>query len=349
MTDKDLEPRFKAFLDQYWPLPSVNTILTDNDIKAFKRQVWYCSASGLFIPELQKYNVYPIILTYKQSELLCSKFYQQGYTNYRVYKTGHAFLDIHIIGMLFDYFINSYYSPKPTIEDMMKYINKLPDYENNPFVNTNNVLDMYKLVTNFSTGTIYVRDTVIPKKAIKYIGSEFRDGDVVDTSGYRGTGLFIKDGNEFIPVDRREYYPIWPLKFLRHKGYIHYLKNSFCQYFDELKFENGISFYPYLGFGPTNLENHNDDKNFDTKNYIRFNDGKVQYNHDMQWLILTLNDTGFYDVPYPFANVGQANALMKTDLLNSIKFRANISDHDYLVFSKTLYIYDSNDSADLNV
>jgi len=305
-----------------------------------KRQVWYCNCSGNFIPELQRFNAYPVTLNYKSNGLLCAEYYQKGYTKYRVYKTGQAFLDIHIIGMLFDYFENSYYSPKPTQEDLIKCIESLAG--DSPFGNVVSRLDMYKKVNKFSVGTVYLRD-VVPKNILRYIISECQEGDVIDTDGYRGIGLYIKDGDSFKKVNRHEYYPIWPLKFLKQRGYMHYLKNTPCTYYDELLFENGISYNQYHSPERFSDSKKGADDKLNPNMYIKRENDVVKYYNGDNWISLTMDDDGFYNVLYPFANADQPNSLMKTDLRKEIKFRAKISDHDYLIFSDQIYISDKND------
>ena len=333
-----METKFKAFLDKIWPLPDVKDPPTAMEMIEFRRQVWFCNCSGNFIPELQRFNGYPVTLEYKSNGLRCAEYYKKGYTRYRVYKSGQAFLDIHIIGMLFDYVENPNISPKPTQEELLKCIERLSG--DAPFGKVADRMDMYKVVKKFSTGTVHLRDA-LPKDILRYIASECQDGNVIDTYGYRGLGLYIKDGDRFKKVQRHEYYPIWPLKFLKRRGYRYYLKNSPCTDYDELLFENGVTHFPYGYFGYSEAET-----NFNKLGhsmYVKREGDVVRYHNEGEWISLTMDDDGFYNVPYPFLTYDQPNALMKTELRKEIKFRARISDHDYLVFSDEIYISDEND------
>ena len=54
-------------------------------------------------------------------------------------------------------------------------------------------INMYNIDSG-QGGTI-VSARRIPKKYLTYIGQEFKKGDIVDTEGYRGIGLYIFNGN----------------------------------------------------------------------------------------------------------------------------------------------------------
>ena len=340
----DLNIRFKKFVDTYWPLPEIKNQMKVDDIINFKRQVWYCNCSKKFIPELQKFNECQISFEYKPDKLLCSNYYKKGYTNYRVYKNGLAFLDIHIIGMLFDYFESPYITPKPKTEDLIKFIESLA-YDN-PFGNLSNRNEMYNLFNNFNSGTVVLRSS-IPVNVIKYIVSEYKDGDVIDTYGYRGVGLYIKDGNKFKKVKRNEYYPIWDLKFLKLIGYRYYLKDVPCTTYDELNFENGI-YHEYFGYFSNRTKNNlTEYEKLEPTYYIKKENNVIKYNNGKKWIDLLLDENQFYNIPYPFITPDQPNSLIKTDLAKTCRFRAKISNNDYLVFANIIYITDINDEDDI--
>ena len=68
---------------------------------------------------------------------------------------------------------------------------------------------MYQIWNQYSSccSTIVSKDT-IPKIYLPYLTDIFEEGDVVDTEGYRGTGLYIFINNNFEEVELGEYYPL---------------------------------------------------------------------------------------------------------------------------------------------
>lgn len=224
------DSQFKKFLKQHWPLPPVRDQPTEEQIIALERQIWYCNCSKQFIPELQQYNKQPISFGYNSNRPV-GKYYRAGYTNFRVYKNGQAFLDIHILSMLFDYY--HFYSCIKK-EEIQNQINRLSEI--NPFevitsrghgniqvqVNPQSYakLPMYKIVRRYACATVPVRD-YIPKEMLRFISSDFVDGDVIDTNGYKG-GIYIKSKEGFI--DNKEQSKLTGNFVDEHKTYKDYFK-----------------------------------------------------------------------------------------------------------------------------
>jgi hypothetical protein len=248
--EREQAKRYGQFIKKYWPLPAVRIPV---DPKTFKRQVWYCNCSARLIPELQQFNEYKGTIgsttddDNDQRVLLSDEYYTAGYTNYRVYPNGLAFRDINLLSMLFDYYIESNFSPPPKTSDMERLISKLAICD--PYnaaisdklavsgmpslYERENRLSMYEISGLFCTGTI-VQKGIISNLYLPYITAEFKEGDVVDTEGYRGMGLKIlvpttsTDGKEklqFVDVPRDEYYPQWPLHLLKKYGFRRLIKS----------------------------------------------------------------------------------------------------------------------------
>ena len=323
---------YNYMLDEY-PLPKCKQSVTPEQIKKIGRLIWYCNASGILIPSLNK-----IIGLEVNSE---DYFYDDGDDEsvddesgddesvddlgpYRVYPCGHAFYDDMLHEFIYSTSLSSYGgsrngSFRANIR-LLKFVKALektwwycPLCYNQTFTFSNVIqserINMYS--TDPGQGGTIVSARLIPKKYLTYISQEFKEGDIVDTEGYRGLGLYIFNGIRFESVPRDEYYPIWDLYYLKLRGY-HYYLTAFKIY-DELKFENGISFNPDNGF----------------YQMIRCT---VMLDDDDISSVCSANDSGCNanEVPYPFESSKQAN----TYVHSSTRVKAKISDHDWLFLGK---------------
>lgn len=330
----DITLAAENFIKDNYPLKSMKHHLDEDQIKKIKRRVWYCNCSDLAIPELQKYNYEDEAkYDYVKTDIISCQFYEKGYKNYRIYENGLAFLDIHIVCMLFDYLYEHgrYHDYRQKDVDMI--LDKINEDEC-PFAKIKNRKDMYKNVGIKSGGTLSklcfgVQGTILLKnyyckEYIEHIADEFDDGDVIDTKGYRGLGIHIKIGSWFEPVDRREYYPIWPLRYLKKRGYLYYLNETEQSCFDELYFDNGISFIPY-----DNLFIWTNRKRMEKESEpsITIKNNEVYYYNEK---VKTLD--GCNIIPYPFVNVDQPNLLAK--LSKQYKFVCHLTTIELLIFDR---------------
>ena len=309
--------KFKKFVDKYYPLPLPENIPPKENLKNFKRKIWYCNFTGSLIPELQEYNSSPIGIKGKENESIAGKLYQQGYTYYRVYPCGHSFIDIMLLSMVYDYL--------RTVGENFDHELYIKNLEYKCLLCQNNRNDsksLYYLFTSMNMGTIILRPT-IPKKYLPALTDEFEKGEVVDTGGYRGLGLYIFNGEKFVKTETYEYYPIWSLEYLKLRGYRYYLTESPETWYDELKFENEISHYMGYGFAKSNTDL--DDK---YEKLVKLDINSFE------------KEKKYYLVPYPFSSPNLPNSYLKSDL----PLRAKLSEEEYLYFNKgELYIADKNE------
>ena len=314
---QNLEIQFQNFLDSVWPLPPVSNPPSPTEIRDLKRKIWYCNISGIYIPELQEYNNFPVVEKMQSDDSIAARFYQKGYTAYRVYQNGQAFLDIQLASALFDYFCVPFYYPRPTKEQMQAQIERLrtdepfeqiPNSKDRPQF-FDNRLKMYLLITSYIIGTIHLRPH-IPEDALLYLSDEYQKGDLVDTVGYRGRGLWIFDGTcfilpkEFDSCRIGEYVPI-PSEYLELRGYCYYYRDCPITDWNIIHFPKGVVLTPY-GF---EQEEHSPG---DDTEWIHEEDGKVFYFHLGKWIELEMVD-GRWNLPFPFENAAQANAILQSE------------------------------------
>lgn len=167
--------------------------------------------------------------------------YKNGYNSFRVFKCGHAFLNINLISGFFDRLKD----PKRTLETVFSQCVICTD-KNTWDHKENKRLSMYGLGTVFDTGTILRPRMVMPEDffCLGALAHELKVGDVLDVAGYRGTNLLIYEGkHQYLQVNTEEYWPIWPLQYLRLRGYLYYL--NFMERFDALLFGNEVCLYSY--------------------------------------------------------------------------------------------------------
>lgn len=354
----DTENKFRSFLDKHYPISL--PLLSSDDINKISREIWYCNISGKIIPELQKYNKSEVFFdfdhdifcdnqedteydTNNEQEDIDMKLYKNGYNNYSVLKNGMAFIDIFLLAEIFDYFdsLQQDVNHEEIKCEIDRFIVGALDQK------LESRKDIYKLINYFHRGTVILRN-IIPCAILQYIQHEFSFGEVVDTDGYRGFGLYIKNDHCFEKVDIGEYYPIWDLYFLDRKGYIYYLKYSPETVYDILYFHNDIYFDQHNNvFGSEKIASPSlKADNFDiakTHNYAKFDaNGKFIYHTYGKWIEIHKDENQFYCVPYPFETCNHANFLVMLAKQNNVKFKIKINQEFLIIDQSDIYFLDSH-------
>lgn len=337
----------KKFADKYYPLKGNDAINPEET----KRLVWYCNYTGIFIPELQEKYGCQIDFKEEDDENLCFELnlIKAGYTNYQVYPCSHCFLDVSLLCALYDN-INFCWSPKFSEERAKQIINNLDKCPIcNPVqksvlksLNKNNYdekLIPYIVSNELITGSVILRP-IFPKKYIHHLADlhVFEEGDLVDVDGYRGIGLYILDDDgKFKQVKTGEYYPGWPIKWLKKRGYRYYVDT--CIYFDAIPFEDNIYLAPDGKFRKTDQnkfclvepptvddgfiddslqeEHKQTGENSDEEN-------EAENKEDFSSEIIDCET-----ISYPFEDVLQLNLFRKSKKT----YKAKLNDKEYLVFS----------------
>ncbi|XWV26315.1 putative orfan [Tupanvirus soda lake] len=257
--EKKIADFFDKFIKKFYPI-TFRTKISNNELNTLKRCIWYCNISEEPIKELQKFNHLQDDSTecHNNEEYNCEKsdnnkqykkplsliYFEEGYNDYNTYKCGHCIYLIYYLSTIFDY-VNSNYSNMINLRKNNKdeeYVeNILLNLHSCPICggNSTNRKDMYIINNSMCTGTIIVKNTY-PLKYLNKISSEFTEGDIIDTDGYRGLGLYILENGKFCKMNVGEYYAIIPKHLSNKYGYIKILKElSKCSYnnlpeFDEL-------------------------------------------------------------------------------------------------------------------
>lgn len=291
------------FIDKFYPIAS------NNYEPEISRRAWYCNCSGVYINELQqKYQ--KNILWIKEDKCVALTLYKGKYNKYRVYKCGHCIIDVYYLCNLFNAGVQN-------IEECIKsLVFKCPicEYLGN---NINNKYIVYNL---YSSGTI-ISNPIIPEKYLKFIKDDLHPGDVIDTKGYRGNGLYLFDG-EFEKVETDNCYPIWPIKWLNKRGYTYYLQLEKTKI---LYFENDI-YYSYNGKFYSNYKDNHDEYNYTTNIIIlsdRLNIGDY------------INFKLYENIIYPFNDYKKLNEIISAGKL----CKAKLYNEEFLIFHYgSLYI-----------
>lgn len=326
---------FKSFYDRYWPLPLFQHPLSDNEINKFNRVVWYCNNSQQPIPDLQKFNSCGEILERDYEDIISHEYHKNGSTAYRVYPCGHAFNDINLLCMIFDHL----FMVKPTEENHQKakeIFNRMAEEclmcahdDVDAGISVKNIYGIFNGYPGACT-TVHIK-TTIPKRYLSLLikGGVYKEGDVVDTNGYRGLGIMICNGTEFEEVPRYEYYPKWSVDKLKKYGYRKLLSGLMwndCAEFDSFGLENGIE---------VKSEWYDDSERVApqvVEKYI-FSDGdRTAILHKGVIYLLEKDQNGFFEVKYPFESKEQYEAYVQSN----IYLKAKVSDYDYLVFGDSL-------------
>ena len=239
----------KQFVDKYYPLQDRHNC----NPKASNRQVWYCNLSGFFIPELNPEIDPNEIDAGTDEKTIAEQLFDEGYNHYRIYKCGHLVLDSYLILSLYDNF-----NAKRKCDTVEKVESLLQKYEKvcpccndigngYPSVCENEKTKMYRVSNGFSTGGTIILGNVIPHEYLKFMTHLFEKGDIVDCEGYRGTGIHIFNGHQFVEVPKDEYWPIIPLEYVKLRGYTFYLSQVRS---NMLLFEYNIAYTVNEGFCP---------------------------------------------------------------------------------------------------
>lgn len=165
--------------------------------------------------------------------------YGKGVKTFRVFPCGHCFLDAGLLCKTFDLC-----AATPAVQ----IISQLTFLFQNCLIcgphcvyDSVNRLRMYVKAPSVNLDAVQSDSTqnIIPCQFFSAITNELKIGDVVDSSGIRGRGLWIYEGNSrFLKVPVNEEYPIWPLEYLKLRGWAFYLKT--IPHFDELLLPNGL-------------------------------------------------------------------------------------------------------------
>ena len=365
--NSELKIKYKIFLKKFYPLNQSKIKITKPDLLKLNRGIWYCNCSSFIIPELQRFNskqnnIKKLNDNSNKNELsLSEQYYNKGYNNYRTYLCGHAIIDIHYLSIIFDYVNSNFCHMIKLRQQGGIHIN---EYVINQIANisttcpiccneNNSRIDMYKIDNRFVTGSVILRN-IIPKKYLDQIMYEFTNGSIVDTEGYRGTGLYLLDDKKWIALELDEYYPIWNYDLLKKYGYVMLLANCSTNVnnFDKLEFFNDI----YLlnnnytindnnttctinncdGFYSTKLDKIMKEQNdwkisnyiIDSKYYLKKNDNLLlKFKNKVVTFIKDKMDD-HYIIPTPIKSVNLLNIIFNS----GFKFKVQISKFDYLYF-----------------
>ncbi len=280
-TVADTSSNQQKFIDQYWPkVLEMKSLSVTNEKKLheYQRAQWFCNYSGKSVPALQEFNAV------KDNKLLTARFTtvdvdsndekktkrlkkdisgpfdkllqnQKYVSEYRVHECGHCFFDIALLCGVYDYLNFPYLDPikansggeaeieKFVIGKLKHLLTKCGICGDYPKKSSDRYYDE---LTSLDLGTIIRSHNVTPIKHLGAISTTLRIGDVVDTRGYRGHGLYIYEGilegqPTFLEVPCGEYYPIWPVYYCQLQGYQYYL-NKLNGQWDAIVLPNGYSF-----------------------------------------------------------------------------------------------------------
>jgi hypothetical protein len=275
--ETSLSVRLRAFVERWWEelvvtIPSPMDLKGAAALRLFTRGRWFCNLTGELVPELQACNNVTVdggAAKEKKEECgddrLSKQLYNRGFNSARVFPCGHAFIDVYLVSAIFE-MVNSSFSHmhqlrargsgaidahvREQLDSLLRECthckhNNRPirffgDPEALPWAWPEH-LKLYTLATNLETGSVITNPLVIQERHLDVVAREVEPGQVVTISGYRGMGLMIYKGDgEWIDVPREEYYPIWPLEYLKLRGYLYYLNNPIVGRFDGLPFENDV-------------------------------------------------------------------------------------------------------------
>lgn len=286
-----LSAQYKKFIETYYhQIPNVT--ISKEKLRKINRCIWYCNISSELINDLQKYNstddsqCYPVNCDSEDEDsdsdsdselsdnLLSVKYFKKGYCEYNVYRCGHCFYYIYMLSEIFDKLRqqNMIGSSDKETKEMINKITECPFCLD--LAHSHRDTDQSYIYYQFNglcCGTINLQN-IIPKKYLHRLGSVFSAGDIIDTNGYRGLGLYIYDDNEFDKLKTEEYYSIITSYIASKYSYIKILNNlasvSFSGQpaFDKLH----INYNTYVGcYGDTAFGDNNKSIKFDcviTKN-----------------------------------------------------------------------------------
>lgn len=332
MTQISTKDNLRLFFKESWPLPTDRSISKD-EIAKIDRLIWYCNISGNPIPELQCFNKSNMHLTYPiKKKCLSEQLYHEGATSYRVYGCGHAFLDIHVLCAIFDH---SAYRSESLRKELVSTLSKGCLICSNVRTSSEDKGNVYGVSGSYVGGTVHIK-TTIPKKMLPYLKGLWDEGQVIDTDGYRGIGLYILEAGEFVKVELGEYYPIWTVNRAKKFGYRRLLRG--CMWgndpeFDKIELECDVVIYHYEGFFYQNKAIKVD--NSDTFGYLL--KGKDC-------------EKGFYIIDLPLKEAREYRAYFSLPVSLKIK----VSDFDYLVVDRTIdkpkiYFTDLNGNNKMSV
>jgi len=322
------EDELKKFVDVYYPIsidfPAIN------DVSLLPRKVWYCNVSGIFISELQdRLGGTQLEIQNNENTEAAAKLYSSGYNHYNIYPCGHCILDVFMISILFEHM--KFPCIETSVDKSLEYVRKMcPICPHGSGKSPHGVNLIYYIGTPANSDIVILEPTIIPKKYLPYTSENFAEGDIIDTD----TGLCIFDGKEFVDVRKCEYYPIWPLKYLKQRGYRYYL--DFTELQDAIPFEENAVFLSSVGmFIPSSaISCETDEKPIDAEFFKTLTELEK---YDRIEIPQRINLSEFNIVPYPFSDYTTANSY----LLGG-KHQAQINKNELLVFYEgTLLLSDT--------
>lgn len=390
--NKLTEMNFKDFIKTNWQIINEKKLIDIDTIKSINRGGWYCNFSGKLIKQLDEFNsinketLEKVKFKYENKNIKkeeeeiekeelenekkelekekSKKLYEKLLLNsFTVFECGHCFIDYFLFKIIYK-----------NLEYMEKSKIKFSDLFTKCLFSCNkkiNRLDMYCVVasSSFVQTTIPVPyktiDNTIPKNKLKYTIGELGKGDVIDTSGCDGRDLYMFIGNyKFLKVPTVDYYPVWPLKYLKYKGYSYYLCDAPVNEFDELLFENNIKLIKTesdnLFFEncdektnttePITVDDVDDEEDYRSYAIVESYPNKITIIYgDVQIELkskINFQSESYYLVEYPFKDANYANMLLFSDL-NII---SKLSKKEYLIFeSSRVYIYDIKKSKKIDI
>lgn len=243
-TESSVLNEAREFVNTHYPLKDAQ----QPDLNKFKRSVWYCNLSGYWI---QKLN--PSITPQKETKSkwqsggeIAKSLFNEGYDHYRVFDCGHLILDVYLILTLFDNIKAKRQNTSQIISQSCPCCSSMDKAYPSPYNQSGN-LQMYIVSNGLSCGGTVSLANIIPEPYLPHLTSLFEKGDVVDCRGYRGTNIHMFNGKRFKPVQTGEYYPIFPLKYLKLRGYGFYLtfQPELILFDTDISYCAGMCFTPY--------------------------------------------------------------------------------------------------------
>lgn len=330
--------KFYRFVDENYP------IISDVPIGDTQRKIWYCNVSGVFIPELNNEKIHEEQDLGPLSLAAHDLFNNKGYRHYNIYPCGHCVLDVYFLAVIFDK-MQFPWHPEWTEKNAIETIERTTKMC--PMIDTPTRSNYYHVSVKLLNEQDFLNPLIIPERYLKYITHIFKEGEVVSTNGLLDTDLFILYNSEFKRVRIGEYYPIWPLKFVKIRGYRYYL-NVNNGGFDSLPFDNDVvflgsvnKFYPAErvksepGDGDNNIIY--DELYMDDLQTIRNNN---EYKLEIPE---RFNFSLFTEAPYPFPNCETANSYIKT----GARFYSVLNKKETLVFFERTLIMTNPDGENM--
>jgi hypothetical protein len=207
-------------------------------------------------------------------------------SSHRVFPCGHCYLDLAILRGVYDLSIFQFKGYNHPIVFTDKKVQKWvrgklislyshcmicgPRAEYNP----TSRLRLYARAIQLQSQSINYKENVliVPPQCLSAILNEIQVGQVIDTEGYKGYGLWIYEGNSsFVKVPTDNDSPIWLLEYMKLRGYSYYLNEY--RLFDGLPLPRGF-FLMRNDFDQYYLDDENNDKESDDETSEQEDEGE---------------------------------------------------------------------------